>query len=83
MDEKTNYWEILRKFSKGFLRQFGKTLYFKQLSLCFERKHKLFENFEKILKMFDKKFNRKIEFLVTFGKVVPKIRAFGNTIIFL
>ena len=32
---------------------------------------------------FWQKFNRKIEFLATFGKVVAKNRAFGNNIIFL
>ena len=40
---------------------------------------KLWENFE----IFWWQFNRKIEFLASFGKVVAKNRAFGNNTIFL
>ena len=48
-----------------------------------DEKHKLFGNFEKFLKIFDKKFIRKMECLRIFGKVIAKKRAFGNNIIFL
>ena len=37
----------------------------------------------KILKIFDEKFNRKMEFFIIFGKFLTKNRAFGNNIIFL
>ena len=46
------------------------------------KKHKLFGNLEKILKIFDKT-STKIEFLAHFGNVVATNIAFGNNIIFL
>ena len=48
-----------------------------------DEKHKLLRNFEKILEIFDENSIEKLHFYLFLGKVVAKIRAFGNTIIFL
>ena len=86
-------WEILESFQKFYFKNrlkcitlayFQKNLTNPVLLFCaFGRKilivWKLWENFEN----FWWKFNRKIEFLASFGKVVAKNRAFGNNTIFL
>ena len=46
MDEKTNCWEILRNFSKNFLRKLRKIHYFR---IFFRRFNKLCGNFSRVL----------------------------------
>ena len=86
-------WEIWENFQKNSLKNCLKciTLAYFQKNLtnpvllfgAFGRKllivGKFWENFEN----FWWKFNRKIEFLASFGKVVAKNRSFGNNTIFL
>ena len=86
-------WEKFRNFSKNLLRKMRKCIilaYFSKnltnyalIFRAFGRKTqivgKCWENFE----IFWWKFNRKIAFLIIFGKFVTKNRAFGNNTIFL
>ena len=82
--------ENFRKFSKNFSRTLLKMHYFsvffkkfKNPALIFRafgQKHKLLWNFEKI---FDENSIEKLHFLIIFGKLVTKNRAFGNNPIFL
>ena len=89
----TDLCEILRNFPKNLWIKLQKihylSIFFKKLTnLCvhfapFGRKIQIVGTLWAIFESFWSKFNRKIEFLASFEKVVAKNRAFGNNTIFL